>query len=367
MTGLVSDNLGDFDESVNSNSISEPLLAWYDDHARDLPWRAHPANRAPGHKIDPYHVWLSEIMLQQTTVAAVISYFQRFTSLWPDIHALANAHDDDVMATWAGLGYYARARNLLATARIVSREMGGAFPQKLDALMKLPGIGPYTAAAIRSIAFDKPANVVDGNVERVMARLFNVEEPLETAKPKLKSLAGELVPETRPGDYAQALMDLGATICKPTPANCPACPLNMSCLARQEGSPERLPLRLPKKPKPVRRGFAYVCRTESGGWILERRPDKGLLGGTLGWPGSVWCEAPRDKPPFGAGWQNATEHVRHTFTHFHLLLEIRVARLQDDAFPDGMIAIPHKEFRRDALPSLMRKVFDIAAPHEIFT
>ncbi len=274
-----------------AGELAGTLLAWYDRHARDLPWRVPPgSNHAP----DPYRIWLSEVMLQQTTVAAVKTYFERFTTLWPRVTDLAEAEDDRVMAEWAGLGYYARARNLLKCARTVARDLGGTFPDSEEGLLALPGIGPYTAAAISAIAFDRPAVVLDGNVERVMARLHDIHDPLPGSKMTLKARAEALTPQHRPGDYAQAVMDLGATICTPRSPACGICPWRDPCVARDRGTQAELPKKTPKKAKPIRQGIAYVGRTPSGDWLLEKRPDSGLLGGMLGWPGTAWAEASQD-------------------------------------------------------------------------
>lgn len=334
------------------------LLAWYDQHARDLPWRVPPgANETP----DPYRIWLSEVMLQQTTVAAVRDYFERFTMLWPGVSDLAAAEDDRVMAEWAGLGYYARARNLLKCARVVARDLDSVFPDTEEALLQLPGIGPYTAAAIAAIAFGRPAVVMDGNIERVMARLHDVETPLPDAKPVLKAHAAALTPDLRPGDYAQAVMDLGATICTPRNPACGICPWRAPCLARARGTAPDLPRKRPKKPKPVRHGIAYVGRTASGAWLLEKRPDSGLLGGMLGWPGTPWAEeAPTPAPPVTAEWRDTGLEARHTFTHFHLRLAVHVAIVPDDPTgSDRLRLIPAQAFAPSDLPTVMRKAFDL--------
>ncbi len=339
---------------------SDTLLEWYDQHARDLPWRISPADRAQGVWPDPYRIWLSEVMLQQTTVAAVKDYFHRFTTRWPTVADLAAAEDADVMGEWAGLGYYARARNLLKCARVVAQDHGGVFPDTYDGLIKLPGIGPYTAAAISAIAFDRKETVLDGNVERVMARLYDIHTPLPAAKPELKEKAADLTPTGRPGDHAQAVMDLGATICTPRNPACGICPWRTPCAARLAGTATELPKKTPKKPKPTRLGFIYLARSEAGDWLLEQRPDKGLLGGMLGWPGSDWNEDPVDRPPFEADWQEIGAEVRHTFTHFHLILRVKLAQLPTDYQPQrSEQIIARHDFRPSDLPTVMRKAFDL--------
>lgn len=337
------------------------LLDWYDTHARELPWRVSPADRLAGVLPDPYRVWLSEVMLQQTTVAAVREYFLRFTSLWPSVNDLANAADERVMGEWAGLGYYARARNLLKCARAVANDFNGRFPDTREVLLDLPGIGPYTASAIAAIAFDRPETVVDGNVERVMARLHAVETPLPGAKPELTEHAAALTPQDRPGDYAQAVMDLGATICTPRSPACGICPWMNACQARSLGIQAQLPAKSPKKDKPTRFGYIYVGRRTDGAWLLEQRPEKGLLGGMLGWPGSAWSDAPNEAPPAAAEWRDLGEEVRHTFTHFHLRLAVRIATLDEDAIPAQGRFIPARDFRPSDLPTVMRKAYDLAA------
>ncbi|MCK8484355.1 A/G-specific adenine glycosylase [Aliiroseovarius sp. S2029] len=331
------------------------LLAWYDRHARDLPWRVAPADRSAGMVPDPYAVWLSEIMLQQTTVAAVRDYFTRFMALWPTVKALAAAEDDRVMGEWAGLGYYARARNLLKCARAVT-QIGG-FPTTRAGLEELPGIGPYTSAAIAAIAYDLPETVVDGNVERVMARVFQIEMPLPEAKPEMKARAASLTPATRPGDYAQAVMDLGATICTPKSPACGICPWTTHCQARRAGVQATLPARKPKTPKPTRYGIAYLARRPDGAWLVERRPEKGLLGGMLGWPGAEWGDFATEAAPFRADWTDPGVEVRHTFTHFHLRLALRVAEVPDSARPR---VGTFQKIRPSDLPTVMRKAFDVA-------
>jgi A/G-specific adenine glycosylase len=339
--------------------VSDALLAWYDVHARDMPWRVSPADRAAGICPDPYRIWMSEVMLQQTTVAAVRDYFHRFTARWPTVRDLAAAPDEQVMGEWAGLGYYARARNLLKCARVVANDYDGRFPDTYDALLTLPGVGPYTAAAIASIAFDRPETVLDGNVERVMARLFDIHDPLPASKAQLKARAADLTPQLRPGDYAQAVMDLGATICTPKSPACGICPLRDPCVARQMGTAPELPKKTPKKPKPTRYGHVYLAQRADGAWLLERRPDKGLLGGMLGWPGSDWNDAPRPSPPFVAEWQALGSEVRHTFTHFHLILTVHSAQLPEHMTLNTLQVIDKHEFRPSDLPTVMRKAYDL--------
>ncbi|MBM1815817.1 A/G-specific adenine glycosylase [Sulfitobacter pseudonitzschiae] len=340
---------------------AKDLLDWYDVHARVMPWRTPPADKRAGTRPDPYAVWLSEVMLQQTTVAAVKDYFTRFTTRWPTVADLAAAEDGDVMAEWAGLGYYARARNLLKCARAVVADHGGQFPADHAALLALPGIGPYTAAAISSIAFDLPHAVLDGNVERVMARIYDEHTPLPAAKPILMAHAEALTPVERPGDYAQAVMDLGATICTPKNPACGICPWRDPCLARQRGTAADLPKKTPKKAKPIRHGTVYVARRPDGAYLLERRPDRGLLGGMLGWPGSDWVDVsmdrPAGKPPVNADWTVLQGEVRHTFTHFHLILTVMLA--ETDAEPDTGRFMTQAEFGPSDLPTVMRKAFDL--------
>ena len=309
---------------------------------------------------DPYRVWLSEVMLQQTTVAAVRDYFHRFTARWPTVGDLAAAEDGAVMAEWAGLGYYARARNLLACARAVARDHGGRFPDTADALRALPGIGPYTAAAIAAIAFDRAETVVDGNVERVMARRFAVLTPLPQAKPELTRRAATLTPQDRPGDYAQAVMDLGATICTPRNPACGICPWSAPCEARAQGISADLPRKVPKAAKPTRHGTVWIARTTDGAWLLERRPDRGLLGGMLGWPTTDWSDTPAGEPPATADWRDTGAEVRHTFTHFDLRLRVMVASVPAGTEPTRGTFIPAADFRPASLPTVMRKAFDLA-------
>ncbi|HEY0271378.1 MAG TPA: A/G-specific adenine glycosylase [Sphingomonas sp.] len=306
-----------------SVDAARTLLAWYDDHARALPWRTPPGNAA---RPDPYRVWLSEIMLQQTTVAAVIPYFARFTARWPTVAALAAADDGELMAAWAGLGYYARARNLIACARAVVRDHAGRFPDTEAGLRALPGIGAYTAAAIAAIAFGRRAVVVDANVERVVARLFAVAEPLPGARDRLRAQTDSITPDERAGDFAQAMMDLGATICTPRAPRCLLCPIAAGCAARAGGEPDRYPVKAAKKTRPQRHGIAYWLEAD-GHVLLRRRPASGLLGGMLALPGGDWREGGGEAaPPAPAGWRTIG-NVVHVFTHFALTLDVAAARV----------------------------------------
>jgi A/G-specific adenine glycosylase len=284
------------------------LLQHYVDNARRLPWRAMPGDEAP----DPYRVWLSEVMLQQTTVAAVTPRFERFLSKWPAIEALASARDEEVLAEWAGLGYYARARNLIACAREVAAR--GGFPDTEEELRKLPGFGPYTAAAVAAIAFGRRALVMDTNVERVLARLNGIEAPIAAAKPQLRELLDEITPQERAGDFAQAMMDLGATICRPRATDCCTCPLNRNCVAFASGEPQRFPAPKPKLVRPTRYGVAQWIERSGSIWLV-RRPEKGMLGGMTALPGPEWSDAPHSRAP-------VLSRVSHVFTHFRLELAV---------------------------------------------
>jgi len=352
-------------KSRGAHSLPEPtaLLDWYDRHRRVLPWRA-----APGERGDPYRVWLSEIMLQQTTVKAVGPYYARFLARWPDVRSLARASLDDVLKAWAGLGYYARARNLHACARAVVERHDGEFPDSEAVLRALPGIGAYTAAAIAAIAFNARATPVDGNIERVVARLYAIDTPLPAAKPEIFRLASALTPARRAGDFAQAMMDLGATICSPKRPACALCPWNESCAARARGDAETLPRRLPKREGTLRRGAAFVAGREDGYLLVRTRPAKGLLGGMTEVPTTEWLEdfdensfldgAPRfSKGRKSVTWRRIPGPVRHTFTHFPLELTVYVANVPANAqAPSGMRWIALADIGGEALPSLMRKV-----------
>ncbi len=335
------------------------LLAWYDRHRRTLPWRAR-----PGETPDPYRVWLSEIMLQQTTVRAVKPYFEKFLTLFPTVHDLATAPSEAVMSAWAGLGYYSRARNLHACAKTVVERHDGVFPADEAALRALPGIGDYTAAAVASIAFDLPAVVVDGNVERVVARLHAIEDPLPGSKPAIRRLTAAMAPEKRPGDFAQAMMDLGATICTPKSPACGLCPWREPCTARREGTAETFPRKTPKKEGKLRRGTAFFAMREDGAVLLGTRPPKGLLGGMAEVPGTGWASDhdPRSAlsaAPLRAEWRKSLGTVTHVFTHFPLELDVLVARLPAGTeAPAGLRWVPATAWPEEALPSIMRKVVE---------
>ncbi|MGD9739768.1 MAG: A/G-specific adenine glycosylase [Bauldia sp.] len=345
--------------------LSARLLAWYDRHARSLPWRVSPADRAVGERPDPYRVWLSEVMLQQTTVAAVKSYFEAFIERWPTVGDLAAAPEAEVMKAWAGLGYYSRARNLKAAAEAVATS-GGRFPSSSTALAELPGIGAYTAAAIAAIAFDEPAAVVDGNVERVISRVFAVETPLPGAKAEIRARQAELTPAQRPGDYAQAMMDLGATICTPKRPACALCPLSEDCEAHRHGIPERFPRKAEKAERPTRIGEAFVAIRPDGAVLLRRRPPKGLLGGMTEVPTGSWRtdgSGAAAEPPFPADWRNVGVPVVHVFTHFRLQLAVYRATVADDeAAPGNHWWSSPTDLPGEALPSLMKKVVEAAVP-----
>ena len=340
-----------------SADLSQRLLAWYDVHRRVLPWRA-PA----GKRTDPYRVWLSEIMLQQTTVQAVAAYYRKFLKAWPDVKALAAASQDDVLAAWAGLGYYARARNLHATARRVADEMEGEFPTTAEGLRGLPGIGAYTAGAIAAIAHDERRAAMDANAERVIARLYAVETPMPKAKKQLHALCQALVPE-RAGDFAQALMDLGAGVCTPKRPACANCPWFEACQGRARGIQESLPVKAPGITRPLKRGAAFVACDRTGAVLLVKRPDKGLLASMLQPPLGPWEEdfPSRDRAlaqaPFDAVWKKRPGIVRHGFTHFELETEVYVARLARRPRFHGQW-VPAEGLRAVALPTVMRKIVE---------
>ena len=355
-------------KAPENESASRPalLLDWYDRHRRRLPWRA-----AAGERPDPYRVWLSEIMLQQTGVKTVGPYFEKFLARWPDVAALGNASLDDVLRMWAGLGYYSRARNLHACAVAVLREHGGVFPDTEEGLRALPGIGPYTASAIAAIAFNHRTMPVDGNIERVVSRLYAVEEELPQAKPRIQELAATLLADTRAGDEksragdsAQALMDLGSSICTPKKPACALCPLNEDCAARARGDQETFPRKAPKRSGTLRRGAAFVV-TRADEILVRSRPEKGLLGGMTEVPGSDWLAGQEDKAalkqaPELAGvtrWHRKAGVVTHVFTHFPLELVVYTAKASARTrAPKGMRWVPVATLADEALPNVMRKV-----------
>src|SRR6186713_734022 len=342
------------------SSASRPalLLDWYDRHRRRLPWRPPAGERA-----DPYRVWLSEIMLQQTGVKTVAPYFEKFLARWPDVAALGRASQDDVLRMWAGLGYYSRARNLHACAVAVLRDHGGEFPDTEEGLRALPGIGPYTASAIAAIAFDRRTMPVDGNIERVVSRLYAVEEPLPQAKPRIQELASTLLGQSRAGDSAQALMDLGSSICTPKKPACALCPINDDCAARLRGDQETFPRKAPKKSGELRRGAAFVV-TRGDELLVRTRAEKGLLGGMTEVPGSDWLAGQGDEAALkqapalkgAARWHRKAGVVTHVFTHFPLELVVYTATVAAHArAPQGMRWVPIATLAGEALPNVMRK------------
>ncbi|MBI1273081.1 MAG: A/G-specific adenine glycosylase [Alphaproteobacteria bacterium] len=353
---------------VHAGPAASLLLAWYDRHRRVLPWRA-----LPGQRPDPYRVWLAEIMLQQTTVAAVGPYYEKFLQRWPTVGALARAKLDDVMHAWAGLGYYRRARLLHACARAVVADHGGQFPSDEAALRALPGIGAYTAAAVTAIAFGRRANVVDGNVERVMARLFAVKKPLTESKRLLRAHAEKLLPASRFGDYAQALMDLGATVCTPGKPRCYLCPLQGACVAFARGIAAALPARAVKKAKPLRQTTAYWLVNQRGEVLLRRRPPEGLLGGMVEVPSAPWRERGEKQPvrlkknkdgaekthaPARTRWKMLAGDVRHSFTHFDLHIRVAVGKIRSSRAGGSIQGfwVKRGAVEDQGLPSVMRKI-----------
>lgn len=342
------------------SDIAALVLDWYDRHHRILPWRSAPGAPPP----EPYRVWLSEVMLQQTTVPAVKPYFEKFLTLWPSVQDLAHAPVEQVMEAWAGLGYYARARNLHKCAKAVSAQHGGQFPDSEAGLLALPGIGPYTAAAIAAIAFDVPAAVLDGNIERVLARLFAVETPLPQARTELRKLAAQVTPQKRPGDFAQAMMDLGATICTPKSPDCLLCPLQAQCEGYRRGIAETLPRKAAKAARPVRHTIAFLLqRADDGAVLLRRRPPKGLLGGMLEVPSAPWRDTPwasseaLEHAPAATGWLMLNGDAAHVFTHFELRIGAMLGRVsvREAAELDGQWQQPQAA----ALPTVMKKMLGL--------
>lgn len=340
--------------------MQEALLQWYDKEGRTLPWRIRPEGRASGQVADPYAVWLSEIMLQQTTVPHATPYWEKFLAEFPTVIDLANADRDRVLTLWAGLGYYARARNLHKCAGVVRDEHGGQFPQSEAELLKLPGIGPYTAATIAAICFDEATNIVDGNVERVVSRIFKIEARLPKARPEYRRLAGTLAPQKRPGDYGQALMDLGATLCSPRSPKCEPCPWQSFCSAFKDGTQTEYPKKAKKVKLPVRYGAVFVLMSGEK-VLLRQRPDKGLLGGMMGFPGTQWGEKPADpmaSAPMKRNWEKCDEDVKHVFTHFELRLDVYRAETAEN-YADGVWARV-SDIKDYALPTVMKKVLTVS-------
>ncbi|MGH6811520.1 MAG: A/G-specific adenine glycosylase [Methylocella sp.] len=335
------------------------VLAWYDRHRRDLPWRA-----LPGEPTDPYKIWLAEIMLQQTTVTAVKPYFLGFLARWPNVGLLAQASGEDVMRAWAGLGYYSRARNLHACAKIVAGPRKGKFPDTEAGLQQLPGIGPYTAAAVAAIAFGRPAAAIDGNAERVLARLYSISTPLPAARSEIKAKAAAMVPVERPGDFAQAMMDLGTMICSPKHPCCGICPLRKLCRGHLSGSPERLPRKAPRRKRPLRQGAVFFVRRQDGAVLVRTRPPTGLLGGMTEIPGTGWetdfdGTSAASQAPVEASYLKLDREVTHAFTHFALRLDIYVAEVPSGRrAPTGYRFVSDCGLDDEAFPSVMRKVIE---------
>jgi len=340
--------------------MRQSLLAWYDAEGRTLPWRIRPEDRKAGAVLNPYAVWLSEIMLQQTTGAHATPYWRKFLDEFPTVEDLANADRDRVLTLWAGLGYYARARNLHKCAQKVRDEYDGQFPQKEAELLKLPGIGPYTAATMAAICFDEPTNIVDGNVERVVSRIFKIESPLPKGRREYRRLAGTLASPERPGDYGQAVMDLGSVICTPRAPKCGDCPWQTHCAAYKDGTGAEYPKKLKRKKLPIRYGAVFVLRCGDE-ILLQRRPDKGLLGGMMGFPGTQWDEKPNDpllSAPAARNWEKCETHVRHIFTHFDLRLD--VFRAETETKDSEGIWVTQGNIKDYALPTVMKKAFTVS-------
>ena len=340
--------------------IRASLLAWYDAHRRDLPWRAK-----SGARVDPYAVWLSEIMLQQTTVATVGPYFGNFKAQWPTVGDMAAGSLDDILVAWQGLGYYARARNLYKCAGVVVSEHGGVFPETEDELRKLPGIGPYTAAAIASIAFDQPCVPVDGNIERVTARLYDIDIPLPKGKKDIHAAAQSFISKYRPGDFAQAMMDLGSGVCAPRSPKCEICPLNTDCQAYKMGNPARLPVKAPKKVRPERCCVVFWLENADGDVLMQKRPETGLLGGMTGFVSTSWREGAwpeqteiETASPLSIEWAEIPGEAVHVFTHFRLTMRVLKGKAQKGANVDGFWVAPTL-FAEHALPTVMKKVIKL--------
>ena len=339
--------------------ISKILLKWYDENGRILPWRVSPKDFESGRTPDPYKVWVSEIMLQQTTVKTVIPYFQKFMKKWDCIDKLSHAEESDILAFWAGLGYYARGRNLLRCAKELRDKFNGKIPNNKKKLLSLPGIGEYTASAIRSIAFGEKEVVIDANIERVVCRLFKIERPIKQSKKDITKYASQLFPKFHSGDFAQALMDFANSVCKPKKPNCTQCPIASSCLSLELGLVESIPAKPIKKNIPIKKGYVFFIRVEPNKFLLERRPSKGILGGLLGFPTTKWDLKKNDPTvPLTANWTYTKRVVTHQFSHFRLELEIVLGETKNIRFDNPRyLAVECRKFDLLSLPTLMRKVY----------
>ncbi len=355
-------NSTEFSKQKDIAPFAHRLLAWYDASARQMPWRVPPHDHAQGVRADPYQVWLSEVMLQQTQVATVKDYFVKFITLWPTIFDLAADEEESVLKAWAGLGYYSRARNLKKCADVVVANYDGKFPQSFEELKTLPGIGDYTASAIASIAFDQPVPVLDGNVERVMSRHQRIEKFFPEAKAETKLMLEHILDQLRPGEFAQATMDLGATICTPKRPSCHLCPIHQDCMGFENGDAESFPYKKPKTIKPTRKGAAFVMHNSKGEIFLCKRPNNGLLASMTQVPTTQWNSRQdgsidTSQAPAKAQWTNAGI-AKHTFTHFHLELNVWVAKDVDKANHKGWFCAQDK-LQDEALPTIMRKVISV--------
>ena len=344
---------------IEKSLISKILLRWYDKNGRVLPWRVSPLDVKSGQNPDPYKVWVSEIMLQQTTVKTVIPYFQKFVNKWKCVDELSYASEGEVLAFWAGLGYYARGRNLLRCAKELRSRFNSKLPNDKKKLLSLPGIGEYTASAIRSIAFGEQEVVVDANIERVICRLFKIEKPIKQSKKAIKECASQLFPGFRSGDLAQALMDFANSICRPKKPFCAQCPISRSCLSFKCNVVESIPSKPKKKNKPIKMGYVFFATLRPNKFLLERRPSKGILGGLLGFPTTKW-DLENKEPifPFKAHWFNTETVVTHEFSHFKLELEIVIGETQYSRFDNSKYLVAEqRDFNLLSLPTLMRKVY----------
>lgn len=345
--------------SLNPQDLAPKVLAWWDRHRRSLPWRAE-----PGESVDPYRVWLSEILLQQTTATGAAPYFRDFVARWPNVEALAAAPIEDVMQAFAGLGYYSRARNLHVCAQTIAAS-GGRFPDDEAELRALPGVGPYTAAAVAAIAFGKPASPVDGNIARILSRVFGFATPIPNNRAAIDAAARSVTPIGRPGDFAQALMDIGAGLCRPRNPECRRCPLDDDCLASASGDPETFPGRLEKKARPLRVGAAFYAPRADGAFLARRRPPRGLLGATMELPGGAWAEGDvqdvgPEAAPFPARWERLPGHLEHVFTHFTLRLALFGAPAPGEDAPAGFVWIAPADLPQAGFSGLMRKAAESA-------